>query len=217
MAARGVNELLCSCRCDISCLNSSGQSALDIAKFWGNSEIVDLLTKSADMQTHSAEEVDGKKTNVPNVGMTHFFNQKFLNRSAHLRKDEVWLDAELRRDTTVIVLFTDCNPYVVPQPDHSVGKNRLGYRLLEVRYSDISSYLDTRPLTIFLGVEDTEAGVGSGRAWFAVDSGGLKDDDVTKIQPHAEHMSSMFSTLQLDARGAAVVSQARPVFAWHDR
>ena len=156
-------------------------------------------------------------TALPNVGMTHFFNKKFLNRSAHRRKDESWLRAELRKDTTVIVLFTEGNPYVVQQADHSLGSSRSAYCLLHVRHSDISSYLDSKPLTLFLGVEETKEGNAPDRAWFAVDSVGLTEDDVKKIQPHAELMSSMFSTLQLDAQGGAVVSQARPVFAWHDR
>lgn len=149
--------------------------------------------------------------------MTHFFNKKFLDRSAHRRKDVPWLTSALRSDNSVIVLFTECNPYAVQQSDYSPDLNRPSYRLLYVRHSDITSYLDTKPLTIFLGVEEaTESGAAE-RAWFAVDSGGLSEDDVMKIQPHAELMSSMFSSLQLDEKSAAVVSQARPVFAWHDR
>ena len=189
-------------------INSSGQTALDIANFWGHSEIVSLLSGD--------DKAELKSTSMPNQAMVHFFSHSFLDRSAHRRKDSTWLATAMQAKTSLFVLFSNQNPYLIQQPDYTEGKSANSYSLLQVRYSDISGYLNTKPLVIFLGEEAVSQG-DERRAWFAVDSSGLSEDDVKKIQPHAELVTQVFSIMQLDTAGAAVVAQARPVLAWHDR
>ena len=166
----------------------------------------------------SGNDVDASdnQRRMPNQGMVHFFSHNMLDRSAHRRKDNKWLDNAMRVKTSVFVLFTNQNPYVVQQTDYSEGGQANAYSLLQVRSSDISAYLDSKPLVIFLG-EETLSDGDNRRAWFAVDSGGLSEDDVKKIQPHAQLLTDRYSLMQLNNTAAAVLSQARPVLAWHDR
>ena len=198
------------CRCDVSVMNASGQTALDIAYFWNHSDIVTLLSKP--------DATDSNNSSVlPNQGMVHYFGiNNPIDRCGNKRKDAKWIETVMQKETTQFILFSDLNPYVIQHADYSDGKVANAYTLLRVRYSDIQSYLDSKPITVFLG-EEQRVNRKEPAAIFAVECSGLTEAEVKKIQPHSHLMTSFFEMMQLDTNSSALVAQARPVLAWHDR
>lgn len=168
-------------------VNSSGQTALDIAKFWSHADVIELLEQK------NVDSNSEKYTGLPNQGMRNFFAHNPLDRANHRRKDEEWLEETKRKPNTKWCLFSSLNPYIVNIPEHGLGKKRESNKLMTVGYDDISDYLQTNnPVVIFLGLEHSQSGwetdphaEDAAVAWFAVDASNLSPEQVTKVNPHA--------------------------------
>lgn len=90
--------------------NSSSQTALDIAKFWGHRHISNLLSGTDD----SSQRV------LPGSDLSqheNFFSREMLDRLSAKRTDEVWLEARQRAPDTVYLLFSNLNPMIYSSQD----------------------------------------------------------------------------------------------------
>jgi hypothetical protein len=184
-----------------------GQTALDIAKFWSQSDVVHILEQNTlQINPH-------KYSGLPNQGMQNYFGHNPLDRANHRRKDKDWLHRIMIKPTTKWCLFTHLNPYVIANPDHSTTKPSIStYKLLTVSYEDIESFIKSQnPLTLFLGLEHTKNSSEVDRstdecalAWFAVDVSEMSEDVVLKINPAAQCSLPNPRGLLMDKRHAGV-------------
>ncbi|XP_061479513.1 NAD-capped RNA hydrolase NUDT12 isoform X4 [Rhineura floridana] len=132
--------------CDKSITNSSNQTALDIAKFWGYKNIANLLAnvKSGQEPFFLTSEVGEHEI---------YFCRTFLDRKSEKRIDTKWLNIKQKQPTTIYILFSNLSPLVT-----SVGEDAFQYpkiKLHKLSYKDVKEYLEqTESITlIFLGVE----------------------------------------------------------------
>ncbi|KAK1174514.1 peroxisomal NADH pyrophosphatase NUDT12 isoform X1 [Acipenser oxyrinchus oxyrinchus] len=207
--------------CDRSSVNKSGQTALDIAKFWGHKHIATLLAnKSGDRPVY-----------LPSAAEEHenYFCRTFLNRMSEKRTDSEWLKAKQLHSTTVYILFSSLSPLVTSSRDKD-QPSKSDVRLCRFGREAVEELLGKpEAILIFLGFEVQKTNVGSLEesvlngedgliAWFAlnvddipVSKFKLKYPDCCLIQ------APMPGLLQLTEEEAGVVAQARSVLAWHSR
>lgn len=215
-----VVEALLSQGCDKMTANSSSQTALDIAKFWGHRHISNLLSRTDD----SSQRV------LPGSDLSqyeNYFSREMLDRLSAKRTDEVWLKARQRAPDTVYLLFSNLNPMISSSQDGD--KVEVSTKLCRFRYEEVQDLLE-KPSTmlVFLGVEKNrklsssttvDEGVQKPAAWFAVGT----DEDAAELLKRSREKNSSFpkipnrDLLQLKEDEAGVVAQARSVLAWHSR
>lgn len=108
MASSSVFYLL-SPSCDKSLVNSSSQTAYDIAKFWGHNHISTLLNP-----------VDDRGQQIPPGfelrTQEHYFGRETLDRLSVKRTDTEWLEAKQKNPDSVYLLFSNLIPMVSNQP-----------------------------------------------------------------------------------------------------
>lgn len=134
-------------RCDKSLTNTSNQTALDIAKFWGYKNIANLLTNVEDglepfFLTNEIREQE------------NYFCRTFLDRKSEKRVDPKWLSIKQKQPSTVYILFSDLNPLAVSEGGEESSRNP-HVKLCRLGYQDVKEYLklpETVTL-IFLGVK----------------------------------------------------------------
>ncbi|XP_007891325.1 peroxisomal NADH pyrophosphatase NUDT12 isoform X2 [Callorhinchus milii] len=180
-----VVQLLLEKGCDSSISNNSGQTALDIAKFWGHNHIVDLLLNASG----GPEEFH------------NFFNRTFLNRLSEKRTDSEWLKAKETHSATVYILFSNLNPLVTSS---QLGEStKRGICLCRVRHEEVEKFLVKMEATpIFLGTElqtsniksctksvsDSNMEIDDGLvAWFAINV-----DNAVAEHFHSKHPDCFF-------------------------
>uniref|UniRef100_A0A8D0GI19 NAD-capped RNA hydrolase NUDT12 n=1 Tax=Sphenodon punctatus TaxID=8508 RepID=A0A8D0GI19_SPHPU len=211
--------------CDRSLANKSGQTALDIAKFWGYKNIADLLAhvkggqKPFFLQTEVSE-------------YENYFSRTLLDRKSEKRTDSKWLGTKQSHPASVYILFSNLSPLV------KLGRGEDSSQQPEVRlcrlcHKDVQEYMKQTEdvVLIFLGVLPLNKDVLhnlNGRvldeyedgqiAWFA-----LSIDSTLAEQFKQKHEDSYFlhppmpALLQLPENEAGVVAQARSVLALHNR
>lgn len=103
------NSFLAPSSCDKVTVNSSSQTAYDIAKFWGHKHIADLLGRAG----------DGCRPDSHISPQENYFSREPLDRSSGKRSDEAWLEAKGRKPDTVYLLFSNLSPMVSTAQDHS--------------------------------------------------------------------------------------------------
>lgn len=101
-------------------MNKSGQTAYDVARFWGHKHIATLLSGGGVLdrcpQSTSLNVVHGPGENI-------YFNHEFLDRSSNKRTDTKWLATKKVCPHTVYIVFHNLNPLVTPDAsDDSNGK-----------------------------------------------------------------------------------------------
>ncbi|XP_056097890.1 peroxisomal NADH pyrophosphatase NUDT12 [Rhinichthys klamathensis goyatoka] len=202
-----VAKVLLSHGCDTSGTNRSGQTAADVAQFWGHRHIVRLLASAPDPDLHRLlPERAGEEPDT-------FFNREFLDRMSVKRSDSEWLDSKRASPESVFLLFHKLNPLV------SSGAG--GTRLCKLRAPRVQEMLKNRDaVLVFLGVEKQEKQEKDDNllAWFALDT---EDDPAEFLK--AEDPGCFFlpgampGLLRLSDDDAGVVAQARSVLAWHSR
>lgn len=209
---RDVAETLLSHGCDKSKMNSSAQTALDIAKFWGHRHIAHLLQGSDEGQ---------RVLPGPSVApQENYFSRETLDRLSGKRTDATWLEARRSDPESVYLLFSDLSPLV----SSAASDDGSELRLCRFRYQAIQDLLQKPSTTVvFLGVErksksSSEAGP-EPPAWFALCS----DQDQEELLKLCREKSCSFPTLphrdllKLSEAEAGVLAQARSVLAWHSR
>ncbi|XP_005993523.1 peroxisomal NADH pyrophosphatase NUDT12 isoform X1 [Latimeria chalumnae] len=218
-----VVKILLEKGCDKLIVNKSGQTALDIAKFWGHKHIAGLLQSAQGGQ---------QPWFLPDAVEEHenYFNRTLLDRSSQKRTDSEWLKAKQTCPISVYILFSNLAPLVVSSPGED-DSSHPEVRLCRLKEEDIKELLSKseEDLLIFLGVEKPENLMflekknGSVEddgllAWFA-----LNLDSVPVEQFKQKYKNCYFlqppmpGLLQLTEEEAGVVAQARSVLAWHKR
>lgn len=86
-------------------VNSSSQTAYDIAKFWGHRHVSNLLGRT----------YDGCHRVLPGSGLSqqeNYFSREMLDRLSGKRTDNAWLEAKESQPDTVYLLFSSLCPMV---------------------------------------------------------------------------------------------------------
>lgn len=86
-------------------VNSSSQTAYDIAKFWGHRHISNLLGRTD----------DGCRRVLPGSDLSqqeNYFSREMLDRLSGKRTDKLWLEAKQSQPDTVYLLFSSLSPMV---------------------------------------------------------------------------------------------------------
>lgn len=86
-------------------VNSSSQTAYDIAKFWGHRHISNLLGRTD----------DGCRRVLPGSDLSqqeNYFSREMLDRLSGKRTDKLWLEAKRSQPDTVYLLFSSLSPMV---------------------------------------------------------------------------------------------------------
>uniref|UniRef100_A0A665U5X6 NAD-capped RNA hydrolase NUDT12 n=2 Tax=Echeneis naucrates TaxID=173247 RepID=A0A665U5X6_ECHNA len=198
-----VAKVLLAGGCDKFSVNSSSQTAFDIAKFWGHRHISDLLGRT-----------DGSDLGQPE----NYFSRETLDRLSGKRTDKVWLEAQQRQPDTVYLLFSDLSPMIC-------GADQT--KLCRFRYQAVQDLLQ-KPATVlvFLGVErrkpsspHSDQTSQEPPAWFAISS----DEEAAELLKRSQEKNCCFpktpnrDLLKLSEEEAGVVAQARSVLCWHSR
>uniref|UniRef100_A0A674MQC9 NAD-capped RNA hydrolase NUDT12 n=1 Tax=Takifugu rubripes TaxID=31033 RepID=A0A674MQC9_TAKRU len=208
-----VVEALLSQSFDKLPVNSSSQTAYDIAKFWGHSHISNLLAKADNSCSGVLPEL--------------YFCRETLDRQSDKRTDKTWLEAQQSDPNTVYLLFSNVNPMVSRcELDKS---SEVPNKLCRFRYDGVKDLIQ-KPKTklIFLGVEkkkppsscsQVQEGSWEPPAWFAVGT----DEDATELLKRCRENNCFFpkstnrNLLKYSEEEAGIVAHARSVLVWHDR
>ncbi|XP_078422078.1 NAD-capped RNA hydrolase NUDT12 [Cetorhinus maximus] len=220
-----VTQLVLEKGCNRSISNNSGQTALDIANFWGHKHVADLLANpKSGARSRTWHDSPEESEN--------YFSRTLLNRLSEKRSNSEWLKNKQIQPTTVYILFSNLNPLVISAKCEDSRKT--GIHLCRLQYEDVEQLLAKPEVTsIFLGAELQRDNSGSCIksavdnalaeddgliAWFAVNADfvatekfRVKYPDCRFLQPLIPHL------LNLTKEEAGVVAQARSVLAWHGR
>uniref|UniRef100_A0A3Q3IPU9 NAD(+) diphosphatase n=1 Tax=Monopterus albus TaxID=43700 RepID=A0A3Q3IPU9_MONAL len=153
-----VEELLAH-GCDKFSVNSSSQTAYDIAKFWGHQHVSNLLGRTD----------DGCLRVLPGSDPTqqeNYFSRETLDRLSGKRTDQAWLEAKQSDPHTVYLLFSNLSPMVMTSIQD--------FKPFTIHCTPAVKDLIQKPATvlIFLGVEKRKKQEGTWEppAWFAIGS-----------------------------------------------
>ncbi|XP_054895677.1 peroxisomal NADH pyrophosphatase NUDT12 [Poeciliopsis prolifica] len=212
-----VAEKLLLLGCDKFCVNSSSQTAYDIAKFWGHRHIAGLLGQAADRAADRATH-------------ENYFSRETLDRQSGKRTDRVWLEAKQRDSDTVYLLFSDLSPMIQTQQEGGSEALQADMKLCRFRYEEVKDLLlKPSAVTIFLGIEkmknpsssssENPESLSEPPVWFAINT----DEDAAALLERCREKNCSFpksphrDLLKLSEEEAGVVAQARSVLAWHSR
>ncbi|XP_043103847.1 peroxisomal NADH pyrophosphatase NUDT12 [Puntigrus tetrazona] len=192
-------RVLLTSGCDTRVTNPSGQTARDVALFWGHRHIVRLLSPGHDLR--GAEEPD-----------IHF-NREILERASEKRGDGEWLASRRASPDSVFLLFHALSPLVRPG-----ARSEERVELCKLRSGGVQELLThSRTLELFLGVQKGPE-VDGGPAWFAL---GTEDDpsELLKDRDPSSYFlqGTLPGLLRLSDDDAGVLAQARSLLAWHSR
>ncbi|XP_046861542.1 NAD-capped RNA hydrolase NUDT12-like isoform X3 [Xenia sp. Carnegie-2017] len=155
----------------------------------------------------------------------NYFSHVPLNRMAEKRKDKVWLDQQMKNPKSMYVIFNQLKPLA-----RKVASKKT-FCLVKVNFRQLSEILGKQAEEIknvvFLGVEETytnscketslNKAIDCNISWFAVDVGDISDasDKFLKENPNTEYLSPRPGFLQVNAKDATILAQARPILEWH--
>lgn len=86
-------------------MNSSSQTAYDIAKFWGHKHVSNLLARTDDICNEVLPGIDRIQTEL-------YFSRETLDRQSGKRTDKVWLEAKQSDPNSIYLLFSSVAPMV---------------------------------------------------------------------------------------------------------
>ena len=87
----------------MNCLNASGQSALDIARFWNHSK--------------AASELSQHKVESSTQQINNYYSRNPLYRASDMRKDTAALEEAKNNVKSKFVLFSHQKPFLVKSDD----------------------------------------------------------------------------------------------------
>lgn len=184
-------------------INSTGQTALDIALFWNHPEIIQQLTEQV------------KDTN-PDKNLSNYFSMNLLNRCSEKRKDKTWLRNKMLAANSRFILFHNLGALCVQVP----VKKRYKYELARVEMRDIEKLLASNPVCVFLGLIQEDKHVPltfEEPGMFAVDMSSMEEADLLALVPSSLLLPSYPAAMQLVPSEAGIFAEARSMLAWHDR
>ena len=158
-------------------LNSTGQTALDIANFWNNTSASEALSKISKEQEQPEKAIN-------------FFGYNAIDRTADKRKDKRWIELTMALPNTQYVLMADLQPVSVPL-EKDERNSAVRQKLLCLAHKDIVKHLESNPTVIFLGLDSLseDRKDEDRRAWFAVDVSSLSLGDLQRYNDKAELMN----------------------------
>lgn len=189
---------------DVNIMNSTGQTALDIALFWNHSDVAKQLRAEA------------KEIN-PDNNLRNYFSLNLLNRCSDKRKDKTWLRNKVLAENTHFVLFHNLGALCV---ELSHRKDRWKYELARVEMKDIEHHMASNPVCIFLGVIQENRHVPltfEEPGLFAVDVSQMDESKVLSLVPSSQLLPGYPAVMQLLPSEAGIFAEARSMLAWHDR
>ncbi|KAL7885086.1 hypothetical protein AOLI_G00078560 [Acnodon oligacanthus] len=215
-----VVKLLLSKGSNKGLMNKSGQTAHDIAKFWGHKHIASLLVSGAESSLNEL---------LPHKGaMDHenYFNREYLDRRSDKRTDSGWLAAKQISPKTVFLLFHNLEPLVTSGPEE-VNSSKPKLKLCRLRRDSVDELIEkSGTVVIFLGVEKQEGSPSTPRseeedgliAWFALNTQDNPTESIRSTDSDRFFLKGpMPGLLLLNEDEAGVIAQARSVLAWHSR
>uniref|UniRef100_H2Z6A0 NAD(+) diphosphatase n=1 Tax=Ciona savignyi TaxID=51511 RepID=H2Z6A0_CIOSA len=215
LCARREMAMLTSCsfcyRKDPTFVNKSGQTALDIAHFWN--------------QTQSANFLKGflKPSSIPALESVHYFGYSVVDRQSYQRSDTQGMIDAMKSKKAKFIIFSDLKLLVLN--DASPKDKNVVY----LSWEDVESCLEEEHDLIFLGVGDidkgllvreTHHGTPDDLPYFAVN---FKKDpssenlNVDKYNAHFTSSENRRVMMMLHNYESGLVAQARSMLAWHDR
>ncbi|XP_062854965.1 peroxisomal NADH pyrophosphatase NUDT12 isoform X2 [Trichomycterus rosablanca] len=215
-----VVKALLSNGCNKDSVNKSGQTAHDIAKFWGHRHIASLLSDGGNSR------LDEILPDTRSVEHENYFSREYLDRMSDKRTDTEWLLAKQSSPETVFLLFHNLDPLVTSGPEET-NTTQPKIKLCRLRRDAVENLLEKSDmLVIFLGVEKSDGSPTSLVskdedklvAWFALKA---KEDPTDSLQLTKSNSfflkRPMPSLFMLNEDEAGVIAQARSVLAWHSR
>lgn len=195
-------------------VNKAGQTALQIAEFWSN------VTCAKSIQE---QIVSTPKSSAPSE-VINFFGQSPLDRQALHREDESWLESKLKDPSSQYILLSKQNVYAMPPSSDNRKYSLCRYSHDQVNQLKNRSEKNELPI-ILLGCDfrdetgpNKEEDRDKGSIWFAVDVTMVDSDEVEKLNPEAELLSSnLISLMAFDESQAGILAQAISILVWHDR
>ncbi|XP_066500787.1 peroxisomal NADH pyrophosphatase NUDT12 isoform X2 [Hoplias malabaricus] len=202
-------------------MNKSGQTAHDIATFWGHRHIASLLGSGKNSNCHGILPTTG----IMDENHENYFNREYLDRLSEKRTDPEWLATKQTSQETVFLLFYNLDP-LVTSGQEELKNSQPKMKLCRLRRDCVDELIKMNDtVVIFLGVEKKEPSISvlskeeDGLiAWFALNAQSnpiesLKSTDSNRFFL----MGPMPGLLLLNEDEAGVIAQARSVLAWHSR
>ncbi|XP_005094350.1 peroxisomal NADH pyrophosphatase NUDT12 isoform X2 [Aplysia californica] len=190
-----VISILIERGCDVNCLNASGQTALEIARFWNHSEAASVLSQH--------------KQGVEFDQIHNYFSLNPLYRASEMRKDTAGLQAAKNNMSTKFVLFSDQKPFLLRSEEPSRK-----YKFAVFNINQLGTELLERGTVIFLGLETWDP---DSNAWFAVDIKEELSDIGPKFFPEGKYATPFPVTMQMEPTQAGIFAEAHSVLCWLDK
>ncbi|GFO21398.1 peroxisomal NADH pyrophosphatase nudt12 [Plakobranchus ocellatus] len=181
--------------CDVQCMNSSGQTALEIAQFWNHKDAAAVLSQH--------------KENVLFDQTHNYYSVNPLYRASDLRKDASALQALKKDGSSKFILFEEQKPFLLP-PD---GERRK-YKFALFSCNQLSASLLDQSSVIFLGLETWDP---SSSAWFAVNVKENGAEIAKKMYPEGVFVTPFPATMQMEGTHAGIFAEAHSILCWLDR
>ncbi|KAF5905318.1 peroxisomal NADH pyrophosphatase NUDT12 isoform X1, partial [Clarias magur] len=214
-----VVKALLSSGCNKNLVNKSGQTACDIAKFWGHRHITRFLASTGDVTLR------GILPSTKSPENETYFSREYLNRMSDKRTDSEWLSAKQSSPETVFIVFHNLNPFVTTEPEES-NDIQPKLKLYRFGWDSVKVVLEkSDTVVIFLGVEKQECSpsspVSNGDgliAWFALNTEKNPTESLKVTAPNSFFLTGLMpKLLMLNEDEAGIIAQARSVLAWHNR
>lgn len=185
-------------------INSTGQTALDIAMFWNHSDVAKHLRSEAKVQH-------------PDDHLRNYFSLNNLNRCSDKRKDKTWLRNKMLEENTKFILFSNLSALVSPLKGK---KQKWRYQLARIDRKHVEQHLASNPVCIFLGLVQENKHIPltfEEEALYAVDISGQDESKFSSLVPDSTFIPGYPAAMQLEPAEAGIYSEARSMLAWHDR
>ena len=185
-------------------MNSTGQTALDIAMFWNHSDVA--------RQLRSEDKVQN-----PDINLRNYFSLNNLNRCSDKRKDKTWLRNKMLQENTKFILFSNLNVLVCPVPGK---KQKYKYQLARIERKHVEHHLASNPVCLFLGLIQENKHVPltfEEEALYALDISGQDEAKFSSLVPDSLYIPGYPAAMQLEPGEAGIYAEARSMLAWHDR
>lgn len=148
-------------------MNKSGQTAHDIAKFWGHRHIARVLASSG------AVSLPGISPSNRSTENETYFSKEYLNRMSEKRTDSEWLSAKQSCPETVFIVFYNLDPLVTKEPGE-INDIQPRFKLHRFRKDSVTEVVkNSDTVVVFLGVEKQECSLSKEDgliAWFALNT-----------------------------------------------
>lgn len=176
-------------------MNKSGQSACDIAKFWGHRHIARFLGSTGDVT------LPGMLPSTKSPENETYFSREYLNRMSDKRTDSEWLLAKQSSPETVFIVFHNLNPFVTTEPEE-MNDIQPKLKLYRFGWDSVKVALEKNDtVVIFLGVEKQECSPSSPPkrdgliAWFALNTEENPTESLKVTAPNSFFLTGLMPRL----------------------